>query len=521
MSGNPAPTHNIPEYSVSEISAALKRTVEENFRHVRVRGEVGSFKRAASGHLYFTLKDENNVLDGVCFRNMAGKLAVAPEEGLEVVATGRLSIYSGRSRYQIIVEALEVAGEGALLKLLEERRRKLAAEGLFREEDKQPLPFLPEVIGVVTSRTGAVIRDIMHRLSERFPRHVLLWPVLVQGEGAAEQVAEAIKGFNALAPGGTPPRPDLLIVARGGGSLEDLWAFNEEVVVRAAAGSDIPLVTAVGHETDTTLIDYAADRRAPTPTGAAEIAVPVRLDLRAQVAEDGARLANAAARILNERRTRLEGLARGLPQPGRLIGEQAQRLDDRVERLANAGPAYVAGRRNALERLAARLTGPRELVAHKRHRLDTAARGLHTALDRLLTTREHRVGRAASGLRPGALKQDVARRGRDLTALTARLERAGRRVVQDKGAEVDRLGRLLDGLSYENVLKRGFAVVSDAENRLVESASAANPGAGWAVRFHDGRVDVTVNGGGAGAAPEPSRRAGRKRSGDDRQGSLL
>jgi exodeoxyribonuclease VII large subunit len=264
---SPETAGNVAEYTVTELSQALKRTVEERFSWVRVRGEVSGFKRAASGHLYMTLKDENAVLDAVCWRGVAGRLSVAPEDGLEVIATGRLTTYPGRSKYQIVIESLELAGEGALLKLLEERRKKLAAEGLFDEARKQALPYLPDVIGVVTSPTGAVIRDILHRLADRFPRHVLLWPVLVQGEGAAGQVAAAIEGFNALKPGGEVPRPDLLIVARGGGSLEDLWAFNEEVVVRAAAASGIPLISAVGHETDTTLIDFAgptaARRRRP------------------------------------------------------------------------------------------------------------------------------------------------------------------------------------------------------------------------------------------------------------------
>ncbi|HEY5597611.1 MAG TPA: exodeoxyribonuclease VII large subunit, partial [Kiloniellales bacterium] len=264
--GNAPAADNQPVFSVSEISQAIKRTLEGSFEWVRVRGEISGFKRAASGHMYFSLKDENAVIDAVCWRGSAGRLGLAPEDGMEVIAGGRITSYPGRSKYQIIVERLELAGEGALLKLLETRKRALAAEGLFDAARKRPLPYLPEVIGVVTSPTGAVIRDILHRLADRFPRHVLVWPVLVQGEGAAEQVAAAIRGFNALPAGGPVPRPDLLIVARGGGSLEDLWAFNEEIVVRAAAESAIPLISAVGHETDTTLIDFAADRRAPTPT---------------------------------------------------------------------------------------------------------------------------------------------------------------------------------------------------------------------------------------------------------------
>ncbi|MHA1600379.1 MAG: exodeoxyribonuclease VII large subunit, partial [Alphaproteobacteria bacterium] len=282
-----AKSDNRPLFSVSEVSQAIKRTLEGNFEWVRVRGEISGFKRAASGHLYMSLKDENAVLDAVCWRGNAGRLALVPEDGMEVIASGRITSYPGRSKYQIVIESLELAGEGALLKLLEARKRALAAEGLFDTARKRPLPYLPEVIGVVTSPTGAVIRDILHRLADRFPRHVLVWPVLVQGEGAAEQVAAAIRGFNDLPAdlltGGPVRRPDLLIVARGGGSLEDLWAFNEEVVVRAAADSAIPLISAVGHETDNTLIDLAADRRAPTPSAAAEMAVPVRAELVAQV----------------------------------------------------------------------------------------------------------------------------------------------------------------------------------------------------------------------------------------------
>src|ERR1700722_2854107 len=275
----PAGASNQPEYTVSELAAALKRSVEENFSLVRVRGEVSGFKRHGSGHLYFALKDADAVLDAVCWRMTAFKLTVKPEDGMEVVATGRLTTYPGRSKYQLIVDSIELAGRGALLKLLEDRRQRLAAEGLFATERKKKLPFLPGVIGVVPSPTGAVIRDILHRLADRFPRRVVVWPVAVQGDGAAAQGAAAIDGFNQLQPGGAVPRPDLIIVARGGGSLEDLMAFNEEIVVRAAAGSAIPLISAVGHETDTTLIDHASDRRAPTPTAAAEMAVPVRLDL--------------------------------------------------------------------------------------------------------------------------------------------------------------------------------------------------------------------------------------------------
>jgi exodeoxyribonuclease VII large subunit len=327
---------NLPILSVSGLSRALKGVIETGFSQVRVKGEISGFKRAASGHLYFSLKDEGAVLDGVCWRGAAARLGIAPGDGMEVVAAGRITTYAPRSRYQIVVETMEPAGEGALFKLIEERKRKLRAEGLFDEERKRKIPFLPGVIGVVTSPTGAVIRDILQRIDDRFPRPVLLWPVPVQGPAAADRIAAAIEGFNKLKPGGKAPRPDVIIVARGGGSLEDLMAFNEEAVVRAAAKSEIPLISAVGHETDTMLIDYAADRRVPTPTAAAEMAVPVRIDLLAQVMDDGGRMMAALRRRLDNAKRRLEDLCRGLPNLARIVDEATQRLDDWAERLNNS-----------------------------------------------------------------------------------------------------------------------------------------------------------------------------------------
>ena len=293
-----SPGDNAPALSVSELSGALRRSVEEAFGHVRVRGEISGFKRVGSGHCYMTLKDENAAIDGVIWKGQAAAMRFRPEDGIEVIATGKLTTYPGRSKYQIIIDRMEIAGQGALMALLDQRRRMLAAEGLFDDQRKRPLPYMPRIIGVVTSPTGAVIRDILHRLEDRCPTHVLLWPVIVQGEGAAAQIARAIRGFGALAEGGPIPRPDLLIVGRGGGSIEDLWAFNEEEVVRAVAESSIPVISAVGHETDTTLCDFAADRRAPTPTAAAEMAVPVRADLMAHVRELGARAERLARRYL-------------------------------------------------------------------------------------------------------------------------------------------------------------------------------------------------------------------------------
>ncbi len=497
----PRPASNVPEYSVSEISGALRRTVEETYSLVRVRGEISGFKRHSSGHLYFCLKDAEAVLDAVCWRGQSARLGVAAEDGLEVVATGRLTTYPGRSKYQMVVERMELAGQGALLKLLEDRRRKLAAEGLFAQERKTALPFLPEVIGVVTSPTGAVIRDILHRLADRFPRRVLLWPVAVQGDGAAAQVAAAIRGFNALSAGGAVPRPDVLIVARGGGSIEDLWAFNEEEVVRAAAESAIPLISAVGHETDTTLIDFAADLRAPTPTAAAEMAVPVRADLLAQVAESGARLVGAATRFLAERKLRAETMARALPHPRAAIEDCSRRLDDRGERLRLALPNLLHRRDADLHRLAARLKHPRELLADKRHALDSCGVRLGHALQ-------------------VALAAERARQDRDRLRLAAsgeRLAPAMSRLLAERGQRLDSLGQLLESFSYRRVLERGYAVVRESSGRPVGARAEVAPGQSLSIEFKDGSLPVQA-GGAAPPTPLRPKKAGR---GDDRQGSLL
>ncbi len=336
--------YQLPEFSVSELSRALKKTIETTFARVRIKGEISGLKRHTSGHVYFALKDSEALIDGVCWRGQYSNLSFHPEDGMEVICTGKITTYSARSKYQIVVDSFEIAGEGALLKLLEQRKKTLAAEGLFADERKKPLPFLPNIIGVVTSPTGAVIRDILHRIEDRFPRHVLLWPVQVQCNGAAEQIAHAIEGFNNL----TALRPDIILVARGGGSLEDLWPFNEEIVVRAAANSDIPLISAVGHETDVTLIDYAADLRAPTPTAAAEIAVPVRTDLIASMYDRSQRLITAVDRVINERTTTLTALVRVLPNLERLTDEYFQRLDDWQERLRNALKTLVAQQQTRL-----------------------------------------------------------------------------------------------------------------------------------------------------------------------------
>jgi exodeoxyribonuclease VII large subunit len=366
---------NAPEFTVSELSSALKRTVEDAYGHVRVRGEISGFRGPhSSGHCYFALKDESAKIEAVIWKFAHARMRFKPQEGLEVIATGKLTTYPGSSKYQIVIESLEPAGIGALMALMEERKKKLAAEGLFDEARKQLLPWLPEVIGVVTSPTGAVIRDILHRLQDRFPRRVLVWPVKVQGEGSAEQVAAAIRGFNALPEAGKIPRPDLLIVARGGGSLEDLWSFNEEIVVRAAADSMIPLISAVGHETDTTLIDHASDRRAPTPTAAAEIAVPVRSELAAQLGDLQHRAQHCLARRIERTRERFELTVCRWPEPQAIFAPMVQRLDEVGERLPRSLAARAGTARGDLNLVAGRLR--RDLLDRRVERLTEQLSGL-------------------------------------------------------------------------------------------------------------------------------------------------
>ncbi|WP_414638390.1 exodeoxyribonuclease VII large subunit [Azospirillum sp.] len=496
----PRPGSNMPELSVGDLARALKRTIEDTYGFVRVRGEISQPKRHSSGHCYLRLKDETAVLEAVCWRGTMSKLAIQPEEGLEVVVTGRITTYPGRSQYQLIIESMELAGEGALLKMLEERKRRLAAEGLFDQGRKKPLPFLPDVIGVVTSPTGAVIRDILHRLNDRFPRRVLLWPVAVQGDNAAAQVAAAIAGFNRLEPGGPVPRPDVLIVARGGGSLEDLMAFNEEVVVRAAAASRIPLISAVGHETDTTLIDFASDKRAPTPTAAAEMAVPVRAELLSQVLDCARRLVGCTHRFVTERRTRVEGLARGLGDPRALLEGHAQRLDDRAERLAMAAGAFVERRRVRVSDLGAKLRHPREKLADARSRLTLESRALDAALRHATMAAGGKFERVAGRLSLRTAKLKIEDGNRRLADLTPRVERGYGKGLEERAARVQALGQLLESYSYEGVLKRGYAVVRGADGRPLTGVAGAAPGLPVTLQFHDGTAAATIDGG-AGDAP--------------------
>jgi exodeoxyribonuclease VII large subunit len=471
----PDPQANTPEYSVSELALALKRTVEDRYGHVRVRGEISGFKRAASGHVYLSLKDADAVIDAVMWKGVAGALSFRPEDGLEVVATGKLTTYPGRSKYQIVIERMAPAGVGALLQQIEERRRRLAAEGLFDAARKRPLPYIPRVIGVITSPTGAVIRDILHRLADRFPRHVLVWPVAVQGEAAAAQVAAAVRGFNAIAEGGAIPRPDLLIVARGGGSIEDLAAFNEENVVRAVADSQIPVISAVGHETDTTLVDFAADWRAPTPTAAAERAVPVRAELAAALAMAAARLDRSMARLVAQRRERGAALAARLPAPRTLLALPVQRADDLFDRL------------------------PRGLKASASFWAARAARAGAALRPALVTARRDRaqvaVAAAALGLARGARGAAT----REAARLEARSGRLRMQLVRDSVARADarlvQATRLLGSLGPQQVLARGYALVLAPSGALVASAATAASEGRLTIRFGDGDVPVATGGG--------------------------
>lgn len=449
---------NLPEMTVSELSAELKRTVEENFSYVRLRGEIMSYRGPhSSGHVYFCLKDAGARIDAIIWKGNFARLKFKPEEGLEVVVTGKVTTYPGKSTYQIVIDSLEPAGAGALMALLEERKKKLKAEGLFDEARKKPLPYLPLVIGVVTSPTGAVIRDILHRLTDRFPRRVLVWPVRVQGETCAAEVAAAIEGFNALKAGGAIPRPDVLIVARGGGSLEDLWGFNEEIVARAAAGSEIPLISAVGHETDFTLIDFVSDKRAPTPTAAAELAVPVRAELLATNASHAARLSGCLRRYFDKLRSELRGLARGIPSLDAILAMPRQKLDACGDRL------------------------PRALRAN---------------------AHQHRVAftRAAGRLTPSNLR--------------ARLERLRERVRS--------LAQLVDAYSYHKVLDRGFALVRDATGAPLRAAAAIAGGDRLEIEFSDGRVAATADSKGAdGKSPPRKPKTGGTGGGPAGQGGLF
>ncbi|MEM9228391.1 MAG: exodeoxyribonuclease VII large subunit [Pseudomonadota bacterium] len=492
---DPAPGQNAPEFSVSELSGAIKKAVEQGFSHIRVRGEVGRVSRPASGHIYLDLKDDRAVLAGVIWKGTAQRLRTPPEAGMEVVATGRLTTFPGQSRYQIVIEDIAPAGVGALMAMLEKRRAALKAEGLFDEDRKRPLPFLPEVIGVVTSPSGAVIRDILHRLRDRFPRKVLVWPVVVQGERCAPEVAEAIRGFNALEHGGAMPRPDVLIVARGGGSIEDLWGFNEEIVVRATAESEIPLISAVGHETDTTLIDFAADRRAPTPTAAAEMAVPVRVDLAADLAALEERRLRAMAQGLTGRQQRLRDLSRALPRADALLGERRQRLDAASQRLPLALAGFLQSRRLGLVSGPAGRFGPQQLVARltlEQSKVTGAAQRLSAGLSR--QTERRRAQLSSLILRPQALVQRQQDAAAQVSQLARGLGRAAAHILRDQRQRLGNLDRMLNTLGYTETLRRGYAVVRTAPGgALVSNRKVAAQASSLEIEFADGRLNVGVS----------------------------
>jgi exodeoxyribonuclease VII large subunit len=477
---------NLPELSVSELSLALKRTIEDAYGYVRVRGELGNVKYHSSGHIYLDLKDDKACLAGIVWRNAAPRIKVKLEAGLEVVVTGRITTFPGQSKYQIVIETLEPAGLGALMALVEERKKKLAAEGLFDAARKKPLPYLPEVIGIVTSATGAVIRDILHRLADRFPRHVLLWPVAVQGEGSAHQIAAAIRGFNALpkktiSEQGALRRPDLLIVARGGGSLEDLWSFNEEIVVRAAAESMIPLISAIGHETDVTLIDFAADRRAPTPTAAAEMAVPVRADLLAEVDSLARRSLVGWRRAQDTRRTELRAAARALPGADDLLALARQRFDHATARLTlQTLNTRIVREREQLTRLAQRSRHCLRVYVERR-------RDRYTALAQRLTSARVAYANAQRAQLIRTHERVLATRDRARVAIGV--------LLQQSVARLERAGRLLSAVSYRAVLDRGFALVRDLDGRPLREASAIGPGLAMEIEFTDGRVRAWAEGG--------------------------
>lgn len=497
------PGGNAHEFTVSELSGAVKRTIEGEFGHIRVRAEVGRVARPRSGHLYFDLKDDRSVLAAVSWKGQVARMQVQPEEGMEVIATGRMTTFPGQSKYQLIVENVEPAGAGALMALLEKRKKMLQAEGLFAPERKRPLPYLPRVIGVVTSPSGAVIRDILHRLRDRFPTHVLIWPVAVQGQQCAPQVAKAIEGFNRIAPGGKVPRPDLLIVARGGGSIEDLWGFNEEIVARAAAASDIPLVSAVGHETDTTLIDFVSDRRAPTPTAAAELAVPVRSELLAWAADMQARLIRGQAYALTSRRQRLTDLARALPRPATLTEGARQRLDTWSDRLPNALIRGVGRRRVALSEAGGSLRPAtlRARIGQERGRLSDRADRLPTALIRNTTQHRRALENWGGRLQPAPLRRELDRRAEAFERLSTRFAEVAERGLTARRDRLEALDRLRETLGYRQTLARGYAVVRDGEGRVMTRRAEAEKADALAIEFADGVLGDPSTGT---TAPEPT-----------------
>ena len=479
---------NAGEFTVSEISGAVKRLVEDSFGNVRVRGEISGYRGPhSSGHAYFGLKDANAKIDAVIWKGAMAKLRFRPEEGMEVIATGKLTTFPGSSKYQIVIDSIEPAGAGALMALLEERKRKLAAEGLFDADRKQLLPYMPRHIGVITSPTGAVIRDILHRVMDRFPCHVTVWPVRVQGETTGAEVSSAVRGFNAMV---GHARPDVLIVARGGGSLEDLWGFNDEAIVRAVADSDIPVISAVGHETDWTLIDYAADVRAPTPTGAAEMAVPVKADLEAAVAGLGARLASGMRRGLDRRRQMFSSAVRALPNADSVLANPRRRLDEVSEKLWRALEVSTMKKRQRLSALRLTNIGVVSRISDRQNRATQLETRLKNALPRLVINQRVNLDRALKRLNPDIIKRQLAGRSEKLIALTRRIDRTMAQRTERQRIGLDQTFKLLNSLSYTSVLARGYAVIKDKNNAVLSNVEAARLAGALKIQFADGVVDA-------------------------------
>ena len=481
-------THNQLTYSVTEISTALKRMVEDNFGLVRVRGEISGWKVATSGHAYLKLKDENALLDAVSWKGTVSRLKFKPEDGLEVICTGKLTTYPGRSNYQIVIESMEVAGAGALMALLEKRKAMLAAEGLFDAQRKKPLPFMPKTIGVITSPTGAVIRDILHRLSDRFPCHVMVWGVAVQGEGAAQQIAAAIEGFNRYGlqyETSDFPVPDIIIVARGGGSLEDLWAFNEEVVVRAVAASLIPVISAVGHETDTTLIDYVADLRAPTPTAAAEMAVPVREELILTLMDYHTRQFAGIKRFLQQRDDKLEGLARGLPNPVSVLQNAAQKLDDWSERFVASMSGLMNQKSQQLTVFISKLPNPVFLLQHASQRSSEWSERLAACLPATIAGKRQNLAVILAGLQTHTLIQAIKGYLVDVAKADERMHRIMLRNINEYTKELYAIYTLLESLNPLKILERGFVMVRDGKGTIIPRADQMQIGTPYQLVFFD------------------------------------
>ena len=485
------PGINEPEFSVSEISNAIKRLIEEEFSYVRVRGEIGRVSLPRSGHVYLDLKDEKSVIAGVIWKGVADKLMTKPEEGMEVIARGRVTTFGGQSKYQIIIDDLRPAGVGALMAMLEKRKKQFQAEGIFNQEHKKPLPFLPEIIGVITSPSGAVIKDILHRLSDRFPRKVTLWPVAVQGDNCAREVSRAIDGFNSLTVQNPLIAPDLIIVARGGGSIEDLWGFNEELVVRSAFKSTIPLISAIGHETDTTLLDYVADVRAPTPSAAAEMAVPVRHELLALIDANEARLSRAVSQVLLSRTQRLLDISRSLPRVFGLLEGPTQRLDSISTRLPISLTSSVKLKKSRLFELSTGIKPTSLLMRleNSQSKFELQAKQLKTLLGYCIDLRKQTLGSLFSRIENLSLKREILHEQKNLKDLSLRIRKAYEMSLTNLETKLQAIDRLRETLGYRETLNRGYAVIRSGDNVITEKAKALYE-TNLSIEFRDGELPI-------------------------------